>query len=236
MKNSIPLILLSFFTFSCSKNEGIPETPKDQLPAITTTGANTAGCVINGKVIIPKNGINSTSGFPVYGLNIFAGVNFNAPIIGDDYWSIKITNLKNKDKSYWIYIHINDMTIGVGDHIVGQSNNDFFADGPNNPEIIVRETNDGVSGKTYISGQNSGIIKISRFDYTNGIYSGIFNCTLYNKDNSTETIQVTDGRFDIKVSTLNQQFMQNFMKKRKAIAGCNDFSQSKKTISHNHLI
>ena len=199
---------LTFLTFvlltSCSKDKVTQEEPKDQLPAITTTGANTAGCIINGKIIIPKNGINSTSGFPVYGLNIFAGVNFNLPIVSDDYWSIKITNLKSKDKSYWIYIHINDMTIGSGLYTVGQSNNQYFIDGPNNPQIIVRETNDGVSGKTFISGANSGTISITRFDYTNGIYSGTFSCTLYNKDVPTDVIQVTDGRFDINLTTLNQ--------------------------------
>jgi large conductance mechanosensitive channel len=58
--------------------------------------------------------------------------------------------------------------------------------------------------KTYWSGNNSGTITITRFDYFNGVYSGIFNVTLYNKDNPTEIIQVTDGRFDINVATLNQ--------------------------------
>ena len=48
-------LLLSFIAISCSKDNSI-ETPADQLPPITTTGANTAGCIINGKILIPKNG------------------------------------------------------------------------------------------------------------------------------------------------------------------------------------
>ena len=200
-KNNFLLLLLATLTLSCCSKDD--NTTQDQLPPITTTGANTAGCIINGKVLIPKNGVNSTSGYPVYGLTTGAGVNFNSPIIGDDYWYINIVNLRSTGKDYWIYIHLNDAIMGIGNYIVGQSNNDFFADGPNNPEIIVRETNNGISGTTYISGSNAGTITITRFDYSNGIYSGIFNATLYNKDIPSEKIQVTDGRFDINLVTLN---------------------------------
>ena len=70
--------------------------------------------------------------------------------------------------------------------------------------IIVGIKVNGVN-KTYWSSTNSGIIKITRSDLATGIsiYSGTFSCTLYNKDNPSETIQVTDGRFDINVATLN---------------------------------
>ena len=200
MKTAILFFFLALA--SCSKDSN---TVGDELPPITQTGANTAGCIINGKVLIPKNTINSLSGYPVYGLTTGAGVNFNAPIIGDDYWYIKIANLRSTGKDYWIYIHLNDTKIGLSNYIVGQSNVEFFADGPNNPAIIVRETNNGISGTTYISGSNAGTISVTRFDYSNGIYSGIFNATLYNKDNPSEIIQVTDGRFDINLATLNSK-------------------------------
>ena len=196
------ILLLFIATTSCSKDSN-NNTSQDQLPAITTTGANTAGCIINGKIVIPKNTVNSTSGFPVYGLTTGAGINFNAPVIGDDYWFVKIANLRSTGKDYWIYIHLNNMTMGTGNYNVGQSNGEFFIDAANNPQIIVRETNNGISGKTFISGPDSGTINISRFDYTNGIYSGTFSCSLYNKDNSTEIIQVNEGRFDINLATLN---------------------------------
>uniref|UniRef100_UPI00404A277C hypothetical protein n=1 Tax=Flavobacterium sp. TaxID=239 RepID=UPI00404A277C len=198
------IILLLFLALSsCSKDN--ESQPQDQLPPITTTGANTAGGIINGKVLIPKNGINSLSGYPVYGLTIGAGVNFNEPIIGDDYWFIKIDNLRSIGKNYGIYIHINNMEIGIGNFIVGQSNGESFADGPNNPQIIVSEYDGTVyTGKSYYSSSNSGTITITRFDYPNGIYSGIFSCILYNKDNPSETIQVSEGRFDINIATLNQ--------------------------------
>ncbi|WP_310555337.1 DUF5025 domain-containing protein [Flavobacterium sp.] len=200
----ILIYILSFITLTaCNKNDNTtPQVIQDQLPPITTTGVNTAGCMINGKVIVPKNGINGTSGFPVYGLKYVVGPNFGLPNFNDTF-SLTITNLKDKGVNYWIYIHINDMTIQDGIYNVLQSNGEFL-NSPNNPHIIVRETFDGVSGKTFISGPNSGIINITRFDYNNKIISGLFNCTLYNKDNSSETIQVTEGRFDINLLTLNQ--------------------------------
>jgi hypothetical protein len=87
-------LLLSFIAISCSKDNAT-ETPADQLPPITQTGANTAGCIINGKVLIPKNGSQAIGGSTLYGLTIGGGIHFNAPIIGDDYFYVSIQNLKD---------------------------------------------------------------------------------------------------------------------------------------------
>ena len=197
-----------FFLFlalsSCSKNNDTPQTPQDQLPQITTIGANTAGCIINGKVLIPKNGINGISGYPIYGLVTYAGPNFSSPDF-NDYYAIKIMNLKDKGLNYSVYVHLNNINAGAINYTVGQSNGEYFIDGPNTPHIIVQEFNNNIfTGKLFLSIASYGIIKINRFDYPNHIISGTFNCTLYNKDNTAETISVSDGRFDINTATLNQ--------------------------------
>lgn len=193
---------LSFITLiACNKDDNT-ETPQDQLLPITQTGANTAGCIINGKVLIPKNGSQAIGGPPIYGLNLVGGNNFNEPIIGDDYWQLEIAN-KRDQNSAGIVLWIKDMQQGIGNYPINQSNGELYIDGPNNNQIIagIKENGDQ---KTYWSGNNSGTITITRFDYLNGIYSGIFSFTLYNKDNPTETITITDGRFDINIATLNQ--------------------------------
>ncbi len=195
-------ILLLFLTLSSCSKDKTEDTPKDQLPPITTIGANTAGCIINGKVLIPKNGTQSFGGPALYGLNISAGNNFNAPIIGDDYWQLEIANKKDSNGAA-IILYIRNMQNGIGNYDVNQSNGELNIDGPNNNQIIAGIKENGIY-KTYWSGTNAGEIKITRFDYLNGIYSGIFNCTLYNKNIPSEIIQVTDGRFDINVATLNQ--------------------------------
>jgi len=74
--------------FGCTKTE--TTTPQDTLPPITQVGANTAGCIINGTVLVPKNGSQVIGGSAAYGLTTGAGINFNAPIVGDDYLYISI--------------------------------------------------------------------------------------------------------------------------------------------------
>ena len=56
MKHLFLKVTVLFFitiTISCINKDD----PEDQLPPITQTGANTFGCIINGKVLIPKDGI-----------------------------------------------------------------------------------------------------------------------------------------------------------------------------------
>lgn len=196
------IYILSLITLTACNKDDNTETPQDQLPPITQTGANTAGCIINGKVLIPKNGSQAIGGPPLYGMNVNAGINFSEPIIGDDYWQLEIAN-KRDPNSAGIVLWIKDMQQGIGNYIINQSNGELYADGPNNNQVIAGIKENGVQ-KTYWSGNNAGTITITRFDYLNGIRSGIFNVTLYNKDNPTEIIQVTDGRFDINIATLNQ--------------------------------
>ncbi|CAM4067838.1 putative lipoprotein [Flavobacterium branchiophilum] len=200
MKKQILTLVATLLLFSCSKDSA-PETPADTLPPATTTGANTAGCYINGKLLIPKNGSPSFSGTP-YGLKYYYGGNFWPN--KNDYWQLQISNNKDSNNNFGVVLWIKNMSTGNGDYLVGQSNGELYSLGPNNNQIFAGITENGVN-KTYWSGQNAGIIKITRSDLGVGIsiYSGTFNCTLYNKDNPTEIIQITDGRFDFNSLTLN---------------------------------
>lgn len=202
MKKISILLLTTIILTSCTK-DSTTETPADTLPPATTSGANTAGCYINGKLLIPKNGSQAIGGPALYGLTTGVGINFNAPIIGDDYRYINIKNFKDADGDE-IYLHLNDMTQGLGNYTVGQSNGQYYTNSLPNNNIVVRKNINTTYETTYLSSSNSGIITFTRFDYQNGIYSGIFNCTLYNVDNPSQIIQVTDGRFDIRIATLNQ--------------------------------
>jgi hypothetical protein len=188
--------------FSCSSDENKTEEPQDQLPPVTTSGANTAGAVINGKILIPKNGTQSIGGSPRYGLNKSQGNNFWPN--KNDYFQLEIADKKDPN-SRGIILWIKSLQNGNGDYIVGQSNGELYTDGPNNPQIIVGISENGVN-KTFWSSPNSGVIKILRSDLNVGtsIFSGTFSAILYNKDNINEKIQISDGRFDINGLTLNQ--------------------------------
>ncbi len=199
MKKLLLLLTLTLTLSCCNKDED--KTPIEQLPPITTTGANTAGCIINGKILIPKNGSQAIGGSALYGLNKTQGNNFWPN--KDDYWQLEIANKSDTDGA-GIILYIKNMNIGNGNYEVGQSNGELYSDGPNNNQIIASIKENGVN-KTYWSSSNSGTIKITRSDLALGIsiYSGTFNCTMYSKDNPSEIIQITDGRFDINSLTLN---------------------------------
>jgi hypothetical protein len=117
---------------------------------------------------------------------------------------VRIVNYKDKP-TYSIWLQFDNMSQGENTYIIGQANGMHFSDGPDNPYAIVRICDEINPCKVYYSSENSGTIEITRFDYDNGIYSGIFGCTLYNIDNPEEIIEVTDGRFDIKIATLNNE-------------------------------
>ena len=194
-------IFLSLFliaVFSCSRNTANDSTSQDVLPAATTSGANTAGCLVNGKVLIPKNGSQSIGGQPLYGLKEFCGNNFYPGM--NDFWQLEISNKKDSN-GYSIFLWINNMSAGPGNYIVNQSNGLLYEEGPNNNQIILISPD----GKKYLSSSNSGNIFVSRSEVTSStnIISGTFSCKVYNIENSSDIINVTDGRFDINYTTLN---------------------------------
>ena len=200
MKNLILTAVFLCFLNSCTKDSA-NVTPSDTLPPITTIGANTAGCIINGKVLIPKNGSQTIGGSALYGLKYNYGGNFWPN--KNDYWQLEIANKKDVNGA-GIILWIKNMSTGNGDYIIGQSNGELNSLGPNNNQIIAGIGENGVN-KTYWSRTNSGTIKIIRSDLGVGIslYAGTFTATLYNKDNPSEIIQITDGRFDFNSLTLN---------------------------------
>lgn len=151
--------------------------------------------------MISKNGSQSIGVPALYGLKLNAGGNFHPPTIGGDYFQVEIAN-KLDTNGAGIILWLKNMSAGTGDYQINQSNEELYSYGPNNNQVIVGIRENGTN-KTYYSSANSGVINISRFDYLGGIYSGTFNCNLYNKDNIAEKITVTNGQFEINLATLN---------------------------------
>src|SRR5690554_904281 len=68
----LPLLML---LLSCDKDDDKPADPVDQLPPATQTGANTAGCLVNGEPFTPKGYIASGNLAPYYdGENFTLGI------------------------------------------------------------------------------------------------------------------------------------------------------------------
>lgn len=199
MKKILLALTIGLAAMGCRDRE---KEAQDQLPPITQTGANTAGCLVNGKVLIPKNGFQNFGGPPAYGLKMGVGNGFHPPNIGDDYIYFMITNYISTEVGQ-LYIYMPNLSNGVGKYMVEQSDGKYFPEGPNNPHMIYSLKNNN-KYKVYYSSSNSGEIDITRFDYHKGVYSAIFSAELYNRDNVDDKIFITEGRLDIKVATLNK--------------------------------
>ena len=180
------LFLTILLGLSCSNNDD----PQEQLPPITQNGANTFGCIINGEVLIPKDGI----GIPQpRGLTIARRPNKN--------FIIDAANLKDTSGDR-IYIYIYNLT-STGTYSFGLSNGEEdLTFKPDFPYCWVRTFDTTTGGIRYFSNTDSGTITITKLDTVNKIVSGTFRLTVFNKDNPHETIEISDGRFDINWSTI----------------------------------
>ncbi|HRZ31585.1 MAG TPA: DUF6252 family protein [Flavobacterium sp.] len=139
------LLLLTTFTLSCCNNDDDnPQNPLDQLPPATQTGANTFGCLINGKPFVVSNTSNQTAIYQGGVLQIGGGIDNS---IMDKRISINISAPINLNTPY-------DLTLF-----------------PNNLAIFV---NNGEGCYYDYDHTTSGTLTITKFDQTNFIISGTF--------------------------------------------------------------
>jgi len=151
------------------KDPPIGNNATAQLPPITTTGANTFGCLVNGEVWLPKGD------FPVSGLHAdYTGGGF----------VINATKYINPG--------LEDVAISIYPNSL-QSVGTFFLN-LSNAEARFTDSSCDLNGiKTDTS--NVGKIEIIKFDTVNHIISGTFEFTVYNE--ACDTIKITQGRFDV---------------------------------------
>jgi len=183
MKNILFAIVCFAFISSCGRGSG-DSTPPETLPPATQNGANTAGCYVNGTLLLPKNGSQSIGGSPKYGLDLNS--------IGNDYY----IDIKNWENGNHLYLFIKNLTT-VGNYPVLQSGGVATPNTQNNTQMLLQ-----CNGNTFISADNAGTVEVTNFSYP--LFSGKYSAILYNKTNPSETIQITEGRFDINRQTLNQ--------------------------------
>lgn len=192
------LILILSFGISCREDDF------DILPAITQEGLNTFGCVIDGEVLIPKN---AEAGFlgGASGLQIvyFKDSTFNS--IGEYIRppSISITSSNYHDVGGdLIYLYI-PFPILQKEYQINESNgNSNFYNLPQ-PHVILNTYDRQDILKRYLSYYQSGQITITEFDTISTVISGYFNLRVVDAVTKTDTIEVTDGRFDINLRTVN---------------------------------
>lgn len=173
MKNLLFLGLLILSFLSCKERDADPNV----LPPATQTGANTAGCLVDGKVWVATTKYQSTLG----GAGTFCENT-------GEYYKVQL-DLRNVSDESRIFIQLNKQNLEIGKiydlPILMDDNNKIGASFNNN-------------NRTFFSSSPNytGKIKITRLDIPNNIVSGTFEFKAV--DNEGNVVTVTDGRFDKK--------------------------------------
>ena len=172
----LTLLCLSTIVAGCKKDK-----KTEQLPPATQTGANTFGCLINGKVYTPK-------GFKLNKPNFEMIVD---PGFNDGNLDIRVYRLENERETYLSLG--SDSIKNVGFYPIDTNAGfSFFVNTKNSASRIclTRHPDGNASGKT-------GFIKITRYDLNNRIISGEFEFEFTNTDCGLgNPIKITQGRFD----------------------------------------
>ena len=163
---------------ACKKNKNNTE-PADQLPPATQTGANTFGCLVNGVTFINKGNDGNYSNYRL----------FVDPTFQNGAFQIRVYKLLNS-KYERININSNDIH-STGTFNVTGNNGTLFIDYSNDNGTC----NFNQSANCYLKGS----LNITRYDISNGIFSGTFQFNIKDPNFNCDTIRITEGRFDKKL-------------------------------------
>ena len=177
MRKIVSLFLILFLFCSCAKDGNII-TEKEQLPPITNTGANTVGCLIDGKVFLPhQSGINPA-------VNCFYQIEG-----GEQYFVMNFADLRN-GKNEMVVLMLRKVDIKEGE--VYKLNKTFTIA----PELTgaLGVYSSAESQLFYTNEIVTGELKITRLDISKSIIAGTFWFDAVN-DKGVK-VQITEGRFD----------------------------------------
>jgi hypothetical protein len=187
VKSSLISSLFLFTFYSCKKQKHL--TPLEQLPAFTDTGANTFGCLVDGKaVVIHKPFLNFSPGFGCQynqTYNSTAGYLFAlsaSDIIDGCHFKTVGMQLDSIQQ-----LDIGSYTLNTGRIIYGKVGYVNVANGCPPSPLLMYTTGTAVAGK----------LTITHFDQHNQIVSGTFYFDAV-ESTTDDTVHVTDGRFDMK--------------------------------------
>ncbi|WP_026977450.1 hypothetical protein [Flavobacterium tegetincola] len=117
------LLFLTTLIISCSSDDSSSD-PASRLPPETQTGANTFGCIIDGKILLPRSG-NTSQINPLSGADLTRGY----PSFDFDYLELKIIDHKSTNGSI-LFIHMhNAIENGTGNYVIDESNGFTSIDG-----------------------------------------------------------------------------------------------------------
>lgn len=176
MKN---IIAITIFTLICIAGCKKDKAGSEQLPPATQTGANTFGCLVNGKVFVPK-GYDGT-GRPN------PHIQFDYDLNGQPYLSIETNLFVNSNSQggvLLVFRNLNSIRYYSTDNDLR-----FTVGWPDVLSMCGGQTID-----TTVKSWGGG--RITKLDIPNRIIAGTFDFKY--KTIQCDTVRITDGRFDIK--------------------------------------
>lgn len=177
MRKILPLFLVLLLFSSCDENGSI-FNGKDHLPPITNIGANTVGCLVDGKVFLPhQSGINPS-------VNCFYQI-----VEEEQYFVMDFADLR-KGKSERVVLMLRKVDVNEGQ--VYELNKNFTTA----PELTgsLGIYSPGDSPRFSTNETVTGELKITRLDVSKSIISGTFWFDAVN--DKGKKVEIREGRFD----------------------------------------
>ena len=174
-------LAVALLATSCKKDD-----PEAGLPAATHTGANTAGCLVNGERFV-ANGYGS-------GLSRVSGM--DGGFAFDSLYYIELAGVVNgKNANLLLFFRSRK----VGTYLLNQ-NTQYYPQG--SPRYVLNHATYTVSnntGELYVTdAQHTGRVEFTYADFPHRISAGTFEFTAASTFDPSKTITITNGRFDRK--------------------------------------
>jgi hypothetical protein len=174
MKYFSAILIVILLLFGCTKRK---ESAASQLPMLSQKGANTFGCIVNGKIF-------TTSSHYAGNSFVYRGVHYNEDINTKD---ITIWAMDKESKTNYF-----DFTF-VFEKVNGKAPDAVLLGGGSDAHCTVGI----VAGGAFFHTDNTHTIQLSitkhlQYEMISGTFSGKLIA-----DSNGETLLVSDGRFDI---------------------------------------
>ncbi len=184
MKKILILLLTTFTLGCCNKDDDPPKqiSELEKLPPATQTGANTAGCLVNGVAFLPKGYL--TTGNLV--CNYIDGKDFvlaiNERIMQGSTDNIRSISIFSRNQN----LHDNvGVSFQLNEDIANSKAGTYMINAPTPPDPNYYTTTSTITGE----------LKITYHNYNQTILSGTFWFDAINSDG--QKVEVRNGRFDM---------------------------------------
>lgn len=176
---------LSFVLLSCKSDDDNSVNPVDQLPPATQTGANKAGCLVNGEVFLPKGG-GLGGNYNCYYQFVDGGYHFNMNFSDHTGAGTKgiLIGTNNAIIEEGVTYSLNTITYGNGEG--GRGGGYSHLNFSENIEKYYTTTP-----------EVTGEMKITKLDFENNIVSGTFWFDAQELETG-EIVEIREGRFDMR--------------------------------------